>query len=212
MADILPPAPIDAPFASYNWTDWYKKVRDAINNAGSVLWSQITSFTGSNLTQLETRNHNDLQNIQGGTSGEYYHLTAAEYADITSGGWTYEQVVGDFTTSSSSPVDVTGMSFTPEANKTYVVEAFLLTESSDITVGMKPGVSWPTGLTNGAARVDSTNTATTTVIANINYNADGEASGTDWPVANQSYPATIIATFVTGATPSGDFSITLARE
>lgn len=42
MADILPPAPIDAPFASYNWTDWYKKVRDAINNAQTVQWSAIT--------------------------------------------------------------------------------------------------------------------------------------------------------------------------
>ena len=42
MADILPPAPIDAPFASYNWTDWYKKVRDAINNSSSVAWSIIT--------------------------------------------------------------------------------------------------------------------------------------------------------------------------
>lgn len=42
MPDILPPAPIDAPFASYNWTDWYKKVRDAINNASVVSWSAVT--------------------------------------------------------------------------------------------------------------------------------------------------------------------------
>jgi hypothetical protein len=43
MADILPPAPIDAPFASYNWTDWYKKVRDNINNAAtSVSWTIVT--------------------------------------------------------------------------------------------------------------------------------------------------------------------------
>jgi len=43
MADILPPAPIDAPFASYNWNDWYRKVRDAINSAQSVSWAAITS-------------------------------------------------------------------------------------------------------------------------------------------------------------------------
>lgn len=42
MPDILPPAPIDAPFASYNWTDWYKKVRDAINDAQTIAWSAIT--------------------------------------------------------------------------------------------------------------------------------------------------------------------------
>lgn len=42
MADILPPAPVDAPFGAYNWVDWYKKVRDAINNAASVAWSSVT--------------------------------------------------------------------------------------------------------------------------------------------------------------------------
>ena len=33
MAQIIPPSPIDAPFGSYGWTDWYEKVRRAINNA-----------------------------------------------------------------------------------------------------------------------------------------------------------------------------------
>ena len=42
MPDILPPAPVDAPFGSYNWTDWYKKVRDAINAAETISWSAIT--------------------------------------------------------------------------------------------------------------------------------------------------------------------------
>jgi hypothetical protein len=42
MADIIPPAPVDAPFGSYNWADWYVKVRNAINNAGAVSWSTIT--------------------------------------------------------------------------------------------------------------------------------------------------------------------------
>ena len=42
MADILPPAPVDAPFGAYNWVDWYKKVRDAINSASSVAWGIIT--------------------------------------------------------------------------------------------------------------------------------------------------------------------------
>ena len=42
MPDILPPAPVDAPFGSYNWTDWYKKVRDAINAAETISWAAIT--------------------------------------------------------------------------------------------------------------------------------------------------------------------------
>lgn len=42
MPDILPPSPVNAPFGSYVWADWYRKVRDAINAGASVAWSQIT--------------------------------------------------------------------------------------------------------------------------------------------------------------------------
>jgi len=85
MADIIPPIPIDAPFASYNWVDWYQKVRRAINEAQNLKWSQITDFTGSNLNQIATRNHNDLQTLQGGTAGQYYHLTSAQQAAVAAG-------------------------------------------------------------------------------------------------------------------------------
>lgn len=43
MADILPPSPIGTPFGSYAWEDWYRKVRDAINNASSINWNIITN-------------------------------------------------------------------------------------------------------------------------------------------------------------------------
>ena len=59
MPDILPPAPVDAPFASYNWTDWYKKVRDAINAAASVSWSIVTgtptTLAGYGITDGQTK-------------------------------------------------------------------------------------------------------------------------------------------------------------
>ena len=58
MADILPPAPIDAPFASYGWTDWYKKVRDAINNSASIAWNIVTgtptTLAGYGITDAQT--------------------------------------------------------------------------------------------------------------------------------------------------------------
>lgn len=37
------------------------------------------NFAGSNLTSLETRNHNDLQALQGGAATEYYHATLSRY-------------------------------------------------------------------------------------------------------------------------------------
>lgn len=81
MAIRLPPPPKnddkDVRF------DWLLRVKDAINSiATSLSWSSLNK-TGSNLTDIETRNHNDLQNIQGGSSLERYHLTSSQVADIT---------------------------------------------------------------------------------------------------------------------------------
>jgi len=60
MADILPPAPVDAPFTSYNWADWYKKVRDAINQGTTVVWTAITgtptTVAGYGITDAPTLN------------------------------------------------------------------------------------------------------------------------------------------------------------
>lgn len=60
MAEILPPAPVGAPLTSYTWADWYRKVRDQINNAGAVAWSTITgkptTVAGFNITDAATLN------------------------------------------------------------------------------------------------------------------------------------------------------------
>jgi len=68
LSDILPPAPIDAPFASYNWTDWYRKVRDAINAAASVSWSIVTDRP----TSLAGYGITDAQNISGKDAASGY--------------------------------------------------------------------------------------------------------------------------------------------
>ena len=49
---------------------------------GQILWDTI-SFSGSNITDIETRNHADLQNIN---TSSYTHLTAANHTDLTDGG------------------------------------------------------------------------------------------------------------------------------
>ena len=43
------------------------------------------SKAGSNLTDIETRRHRDLQDLQGGTTAEYYHLTQAQHDTLTDG-------------------------------------------------------------------------------------------------------------------------------
>jgi len=85
MAVILPPTPIGVPPGHSFWNDWYEKLRTIVNTgAVSVTWSNI-NFAGSNITSIASRAHNNLQSMQGGTTGERYHLTAAQHAALGAG-------------------------------------------------------------------------------------------------------------------------------
>jgi hypothetical protein len=42
-------------------------------------------FTGSNITSIENRSHQDLQNLQGGAFHESYHLSLQDYNRLKSG-------------------------------------------------------------------------------------------------------------------------------
>jgi len=84
VAQLLPPIPKE-PIEpeSHVWREWFNKVRNVIVGAaqGVISWASL-NFDGSNITDIVTRNHNDLQTIQGGTSGQYYHLTATQLTNL----------------------------------------------------------------------------------------------------------------------------------
>jgi hypothetical protein len=61
---------------------WVQELDALLNNANKIEWNRI-SFTGSDLADIETRLHNVLQSIQGGTTDEYYHLTEDEHGILT---------------------------------------------------------------------------------------------------------------------------------
>lgn len=83
----IPPPPISSEDKTI-WSNWYVAVKDAINNLRAGLtWSNLT-FTGSNITDIVTRNHNDLNSISGGSSTERYHLTSAQHSGLTGGSQT----------------------------------------------------------------------------------------------------------------------------
>ena len=77
MADILPPAPVNDPPSSYGWIDWYVKLVSFVNSQSNISWASINK-AGSNLTDIVTRLHNDLQTVQGGAVGDRQHLTTAQ--------------------------------------------------------------------------------------------------------------------------------------
>lgn len=81
----LPPPPSGSDVNSPEWKKWFFLLQGYLGNLFPQLFSTL-DFTGSNLTSLETRNHNDLQNIQGGSVADYYHLTQVQHTDLTDSG------------------------------------------------------------------------------------------------------------------------------
>jgi hypothetical protein len=86
MASGLPPPPLRDNVGDFSWLDWYNKLYKYVATTGSFLWSNI-NFAGSNITDIQTRQHNSLQSFQGGQAGEYYHVNAAEYNKIHTQPW-----------------------------------------------------------------------------------------------------------------------------
>lgn len=84
MANPLPPPPVKAPDGSYAWMDWYNKLQQFVSQGGVVPWANI-DFAGSSIGDIQNRDHALLTNMQGGTTGERYHLTAAQHAALTAG-------------------------------------------------------------------------------------------------------------------------------
>lgn len=74
-----PPPPVKSEPGSFAWMDWYKKLYDYLNTAGSVIWSTI-NFTGSKLTDIGTRLHSNLQSVLG--TGQY-HVSSTEATLLT---------------------------------------------------------------------------------------------------------------------------------
>ena len=192
MASKLPPLPVGVAPGSGYWNDWYEKLRKIINDLiGGV-------------------GHNTLAGLQGGQAGEYYHLTQAEHTSIVAGldSWTYVKLTSDQVVTTTSGV-ATVLAFTPAANTLYEVEGQLWLQSSDVASGPQPGIAWNTGNSDGVAHISTTETSSTLAVANIPTNTDAAALATSFPDITNSYPAQVKASFKTGGTPSGAFTITL---
>lgn len=128
-----------------------------------------------------------------------------------SDGWTYVKLAADFVTSSATAVDA-GLAFTPAANTSYEFKAVLLTRTATTTVGPRPGVAWPTGMTDGVAHIRQESSATAFVSALGNVNAAMLAPVGGVPSTSQSFPAIIEGVAIAGTAPSGNVRVQLASE
>ena len=84
MAIQLPPIPNNPVTDTHVWRDWFFKVSQILVQSAQIAWTSL-DFTGSNLLDIQTRQHNALQDMQGGFTNQYYHLTLAQYNSVVNG-------------------------------------------------------------------------------------------------------------------------------
>ena len=128
--------------------------------------------------------------------------------------WTKVLLVNDYTISTTSNNNVTDLNFTPSsANTLYLVECYLFLKASGAAAtGPQPGIAWPTGLSYQSAMAIAPNSATAFATNFWGTATAGNAASTGLPTTTNFYLGRISAYFCTGATPSGNFQITLASE
>ncbi len=81
MASGLPPPPQRADNGDFAWIAWYNQLYQLLSSTGALAWSLVDK-AGSSISDLANHAHNLLSGMQGGTTNEYYHLTATEYTNL----------------------------------------------------------------------------------------------------------------------------------
>jgi hypothetical protein len=120
MALNIPPPPNpNNDINDFSWKDWFRILRDSLVSAGAYAWSLI-NFSGSNIKDIETRNHNDLQNVQGGASGQKYHLTASSFEPCSRMSWNVDMGTVNINMGYSNAVNQVGQEiyYPPVLNST----------------------------------------------------------------------------------------------
>ena len=108
-----------APSTSGTWTDDYiyewngSSWTETIPTEGSASWIEddnvLKVYNGSDWVTFGSNvDHNNLSGLQGGAGGEYYHLTASDFADlVTNQRETIEDYVGAMTSGTQTNIAVT---------------------------------------------------------------------------------------------------------
>ena len=131
-------------------------------------------------------------------------------------GWTYVRLASDFTTSSATAVDVTGMAFTPDASAHYVVEGHLMLASAvggATTTGVapQPGITWPTNVGNGTYWTNQAS-ATGSTLPRYGNTTANFVSGADSIPDTNPWPHKLDVNFLTLSNVTVTFQMTLRSE
>lgn len=142
-------------------------------------------------------------------------LTGAITSHTHAGGsdpWQVVKLASDFTISTTGNNNVTNFYFTPAINKSYLIQGYFLLRTATATVGARPGLAWPTNLTDGASNITVPNSNTAWAFRSQGAKTTQNALCTGLPTTVDSYLAELRAYIITSGTTSGNIQITLASE
>lgn len=148
MAAGIPPPPLNSPDGSYYWLEWYTSLTNFLNGT-NIPWSSL-NFSGSNIHDIQTRNHNSLQNVQGGNAlgdapgtGNAWHMSGRGYVSLSGVGtgfpvgWSVTHPgTGSFTVTHGLGINAPNLSAVATSNTTGVLVQWVdtATSASAVTV------------------------------------------------------------------------------
>ena len=195
------------------------KIIDIVSWVDAVLGQNVDSLDPVPVTETKPSpvDGDQLVMLDSADSGAPKLVTKAQLLAGVSGGgsggdWTYVFLESDHVNSTTTRTD-SALAFTPAADSHYEIEVRLYLQSAATTTGARPGITWPSaGVEQNAAWMMSPNTATAFSSRFWGNTAAAHAAATGVPVANEDVFGAGWALLRTGASPSGDFTITLASE
>jgi hypothetical protein len=195
--------------ATANDTDANLKAR--ANHTGTQAASTISDFSEAVDDRVAT-----LLVAGSGVTLTYNDAANTLTVAATGGGsdpWTYVKLSSDFTTSSATAVDITGLAFTPDADTQYEFEACLFLRTATTTVGPRPGIKWATiGLTDGVVSIYQTSSVSAEVQQHGDVSLAVLSPVGGLPTTTRTYAGRVIGAAIMGGSPTGDIQITLASE
>ena len=124
MTNKIRPLPNEPVSNSFVWREWFYNLGQSIDDSLTIDWNNL-DFTGSSITDIQSRPHNSLQGLQGGdlSGTQYYHLSSSQYSNLTT------PVYGSFSNSADQNLAAANTAYTVVFNTTDV--ASNITRSSN---------------------------------------------------------------------------------
>jgi hypothetical protein len=170
----------------------------------------FAKFWGTNLYQPYAAKLSAIV-AQTWAANKRFQLTGANTITVVDD-WVRVKLASDFTTTLATDTAVTGLKFTPAANKQYEIRGRFALKTSVTTDGARHGISFPTGLTWQSGQLTAPNSASSGAQANFGSATTINSGALGFPDTTNAYFGQLNAMILAGATPSGDFQITLCSE